>query len=166
MSADPHACSWPTARTRAADVPPLEPRQVALEAAVGLVLAQDVRAACELPPCDTSAMDGYAVAGRSPWRLVGSLRAEQVWPQRLRFGEAVEIATGAAVPAGTASVLRYEHASGCDDRIAGVVEAGRDIRPSGTDLGAGEVLIAASMSGTTRNDCATPSRRPPATCTS
>src|SRR5947209_12993281 len=49
---------------------PLPAEEVHLRAAVGRVLAEDARAATDLPPFDSSAMDGYAVrAGDGPGAL-------------------------------------------------------------------------------------------------
>ncbi len=47
---------------------------VALERALGRVLAVEVRAASHLPVVDSSAMDGWAVSGPGPWQLVGAVR--------------------------------------------------------------------------------------------
>ena len=50
----PRARSW---RTSARS----QPRRSAIDDALGRVLAQDVRAAADVPPFPSSAMDGYAV---------------------------------------------------------------------------------------------------------
>lgn len=86
-------------------------RELPLEQALGGVLGADVRALVGLPAFDASAMDGFAVAGTGPWRLVGrQLAGAPASSVALRPGEAVEIATGARVPKGTESVLPYERA--------------------------------------------------------
>jgi molybdopterin molybdotransferase len=74
---------------------------VSLADAIGRVLAVDVRALTDLPHYASSAMDGWAVAGEPPWRLIdGSC---------LHDGEAVPIVTGGAIPDGTRGILRSEH---------------------------------------------------------
>ncbi|MGJ7442557.1 molybdopterin molybdotransferase MoeA [Aquipuribacter sp. MA13-6] len=47
---------------------------VALERALGRVLAVDVRAASHVPAADSSAVDGWAVSGPGPWQLVGAVQ--------------------------------------------------------------------------------------------
>jgi molybdopterin molybdotransferase len=76
--------------------------------AVGRVLADDLCALGDLPAADNSAMDGWAVAGPPPWRVVAGLPAGRLHHGLLRTGECVRIATGAAVPDGTTSVLPVE----------------------------------------------------------
>ena len=77
--------------------------QVAIDDALGRVLAQDVAAAGDVPPFPCSAMDGYAViagdAGRT-LRIVGESRAGTPSEHELAEGEAIRISTGAAVPPG------------------------------------------------------------------
>jgi molybdopterin molybdotransferase len=72
-----------------------------------MVLAESLSALVDLPPFATSAMDGWAVAGPGPWKVVGRVLAGQE-ASRLGDGEAVEIATGARVPSGAEAVLRRE----------------------------------------------------------
>lgn len=90
--------------------PALGSEEVAVEAAVGRVLAQDLGAARTQPPADLSAMDGYAVAGDGPWTLVGESRAGTPFDGVLSGGEAIRISTGAFMPQGGESVLIKENA--------------------------------------------------------
>ena len=144
---------WGTARGLAGSVAgPVEPVTVPLEAAAGLVLAHDVLALTDLPAADTSAMDGWAVAGPPPWRLVGAVLAG-ARPPALAPGECVAIATGAMMPAGAGSVLRHElgheHAAGPatvvrPDGAGGVAPApGTDVRVAGGECRAGDVVLPA-----------------------
>jgi molybdopterin molybdotransferase len=114
-------------------------------------LAHDVVALCDLPHYVSSAMDGWAVCGATPWRVVMSAA--------LGLGECRAIVTGGALPAGATAVLRSEHASMRRERDAAWVTTGptarpdeprdgENIRPAGTEAKAGESLIAA---GTTLN---------------
>lgn len=98
------ATSWPEARTIAAraarsGAARLAPVSVALGDALGLVLAAPLTALTDLPSFDTSAMDGWAVAGPGPWhvREEGVLAGSSA-PAPLADGEAVRIATGARIP--------------------------------------------------------------------
>ncbi|MER6121250.1 molybdopterin molybdotransferase MoeA [Streptomyces sp. NPDC001795] len=156
------ATPWPEARAvaeRAARcLPRREPVDVPLDAALGLVLAVPLTALTDLPSFDTSAMDGWAVAGPGPWdpREEGVL-AGHAEPAPLGDGEAVRIATGARIPPDTTAVLRSEHGH-IDDkgrlqanlpqapgsaRAGGTptVAHGQDIRPRGQECHAGDQLL-------------------------
>ncbi|WP_457034293.1 molybdopterin molybdotransferase MoeA [Kitasatospora sp. P5_F3] len=141
-----HHCSWPQARraARLAARRPLPTVGLALGAALGQTLAGPLEALTDLPAFDTSAMDGWAVAGPGPWRLAGRVLAgEPCGP--LADGAAVQIATGAQLPPGATGVLRREH--GRTDGVVlhglGEVTPGQDVRPRGQECRRGEVLLAA-----------------------
>src|SRR5918911_4933110 len=93
-----------------AETPRLEPESVALAAARGRVLAEDVVADTDLPPFDRALMDGYAVRAEDTTpapvrlRLVGEAAAGRGWQGHVQTGEAVRIMTGAPVPFGADSV--------------------------------------------------------------
>ncbi|MFZ0157384.1 MAG: molybdopterin biosynthesis protein, partial [Kineosporiaceae bacterium] len=96
---------WAVARSRAARaVDPVGAVVLPLATATGTVLAADALARSDLPATDTSAMDGWAVAGPPPWRVVGEVLAGSV-PGGLAPGQAVRIATGAAMPHGATAVV-------------------------------------------------------------
>lgn len=117
-------------------------RDLPLEEALGAVLGADVHALAGLPAFDASAMDGFAVAGPGPWRLVGRrLAGEPSAPGGLLPGEAVEIATGARVPKDTEGVLPYESALTRDGTVEGPAEAGRHVRWSGEEIAPGETVL-------------------------
>ena len=137
--------SWPDARERAATAAaPVAPRELPLEPAAGAVLAADVLARTDLPPADTSAMDGWAVAGPGPWRVRGEVLRRSV-PPPLDAGEAVTIATGAWLPAGADGVLRREHGklAGGDLVATDPRDPARDVRRAGRECRAGDVVLAA-----------------------
>lgn len=158
------ATPWPDARAtaeRAArSLPGRAPVSVPLDAALGLVTAAPLTALTDLPSFDTSAMDGWAVAGPGPWgvREEGVL-AGHAKPEPLTDGEAVRIATGARVPREATAVLRSEHGH-TDDKgrlHAALPEAlgagrpggtptvvhGQDIRPRGQECRSGDQLLPA-----------------------
>jgi hypothetical protein len=139
---NPGALSWERARAVAGRTEPMAPVAARLEQAVGAVLAGDVRAPAGLPAAVTAAMDGFAVSGPGPWRVTGRVLAGQVRPGALRDGEAVEIATGAAVPPGADAVVRHEDADCSDGTVTGPAERGKNIRAAGSDFQAGQLLIA------------------------
>src|SRR3954471_19968633 len=93
-------------------VRPLAAEDVPLDAALGRVLAEDARSEGDLPPFDSSAMDGYAVVAGPGGELpvVGESRAGSPASGVLRAGEAMRISTGAAVPEGASAVVPVERA--------------------------------------------------------
>src|SRR3954470_2478268 len=95
-----------------AAVRPLPAEDVPLDAALGRVLAEDARSEGDLPPFDSSAMDGYAlVAGPGQdVPVVGESRAGRPAERALQPGEAMRISTGAAVPEGADAVVPVERA--------------------------------------------------------
>src|SRR3954470_1193332 len=139
------AVSWPDARERAATAAAaVAPRGLPLELAAGAVLAADVVARTDLPPADTSAMDGWAVAGPGPWRVRGEVLAGVV-PPPLAPGEAVTIATGTWLPDGADGVLRAEHGKLAGDDLVSTDprDSARDVRQAGRECRAGDVVLAA-----------------------
>ncbi|MDF3290888.1 molybdopterin molybdotransferase MoeA [Streptomyces silvisoli] len=142
----PAALSWPEARRVATGAG----RRLAgvrrpLDEALGGVLDGPLEALTDLPAFDTSAMDGWAVAGTGPWRVVGEALAGQRPHPALLDGQAVRIATGAALPPGATAVIRREHGCATDDQLrASVPELpvpGQDIRPRGQECRAGDQLL-------------------------
>jgi molybdopterin molybdotransferase len=136
-------------------VEPLEPEKVLVEDARGLVLATDLFAPHALPRFDNSAMDGYAVRGddaaeaseASPveLRLVGEVRAGEPGDIDVTPGAAARIFTGAPLPGGSDAVVPVEETS---ERNGGVIvmgatPQGRHVRPAGDDVKEGDLLIAA-----------------------
>ncbi|MFE0460051.1 molybdopterin molybdotransferase MoeA [Kitasatospora sp. NPDC058965] len=115
-----------------------------LAAALGGTLAEPLTALTDLPAFDTSAMDGWAVAGPGPWRLAGRVLAGRT-PPPLLDGWATEIATGAQLPPGATAVLRREH--GEPERgvlrpgAAADPVPGQDVRPRGQECRRGEELL-------------------------
>ena len=125
---------------------PLE--TVAVGVAAGRVLGEPGRAAVDLPPFDSSAMDGFALrAADTPGRLPVDVRiaAGSPAPRALEPGEAMGIATGGVVPAGADAVIPLEHVVESDNtiEIAEVVPLGAHVRPAGGDIHRGEVVVAA-----------------------
>lgn len=139
--------SWLDARRLSYEaVSPGAVELVALGVASGRCLARDVVALCDLPHYLSSAMDGWAVCGPPPWRVVASAA--------LAPGECRAIVTGAVLPQGAAAVLRSEHASSTRKSDAEWVTTtpparpdepreGEHIRQAGTEAKAGELIIAA-----------------------
>ncbi len=149
----------------AADVPLLE--------ALGLTLAEDVRAGLDIPPLPNTGMDGYAVRSQDTdgatyetprtLRVVGYLAAGNVYPGTVGPGEAVRIMTGAPIPDGADTVVPFEetdeydwatHDSARDPgawqerprdqvRIDVAARPGANIRRAGEDVQRGELVLRA-----------------------
>ncbi|WP_086518022.1 molybdopterin molybdotransferase MoeA, partial [Clavibacter michiganensis] len=126
---------------------------VPLDAALGRVLAHDLRARIDLPQVAVSAMDGWAVGspGAGPWRVGAPVRAgDAPAPTPLGPGEARPISTGGPVPPAAAGILRSEHGEVVGGVLrrgalapAAAVRDGADIRPAGEEASHGSVLLAA-----------------------
>ena len=92
----------------------LEVESVAVEKAVGRVLAENIIADSDMPPFDRSQMDGFAIRSTdvrqvpATLKLVGESAAGRGWHKRLGKGEAIRIMTGAPVPEGADAVQKLE----------------------------------------------------------
>jgi molybdopterin molybdotransferase len=93
---------WQARRRACVAVSPLPSVRVPLDEALGRVLAQPLCAKAPLPGFDSSAMDGYAVHGGSPWLVRGRTLAGEPMAAPLARGEAWEVATGGAANCSTA----------------------------------------------------------------
>lgn len=123
---------------------------VSLAASVGRVLAAPVYANRDLPPCDISAMDGYALRAADalsvPFRLqiVGDIKAGDKPNIELAAGQCVRIMTGAPLPSGADAVIRVEDTEllSPDQVLIQVpVKAGNDVRYRGESMKTGEVVL-------------------------
>jgi len=126
----------------------LEGERIGLEEACGRVLAATATARVDLPPFDSSAMDGFALrAEDAPGRLrvVARIPAGRPAERELAPGEAMAIATGGVVPPGAEAVIPLEEVVETDNDI-GIsrgVEVGENVRPRGGDMRLGEVVAPA-----------------------
>jgi len=119
--------------------------------ALGQVLAEDVYSPLDVPPRDNSAMDGYAVRSadthgasqRSPrfLRVVDTVAAGAISSCRVEPGTAIRIMTGAPLPEGADSVVRFEDTDETlrpgpspEIGILKEIEPGLNIRRAGEDI--------------------------------
>jgi putative molybdopterin biosynthesis protein len=142
---------------------------VALDAALGRVLAADVVSPVDVPSFDRSNVDGFAVVAENTFgaseevpRRVGLahevIHTGVVPTTVVRSGEAVAIATGGMMPRGADAVVMVEHAdvgpadasapgasapkeAGHYVNIARAVTAGSGVSFAGTDITAGETVL-------------------------
>ena len=125
--------------------------RVGIGAALNRVTAEAVTAACDLPPFDQSAMDGYALwaadAAMFPARLpLSATVAAGPHTQRPRLpaGHACRIYTGGLIPEGANAVVRQEWTRRESDDAVVIERAtpiGQDIRPQGEELRRGTLLL-------------------------
>ncbi len=128
--------------------PILETETVALQAAVGRVLAAPVVAQLTHPPQNMSAMDGYAVRSDDAnlgtrLTVIGESAAGHPFEGEVGPGECVRIFTGSIVPRGANHVVIQEDTARTDSTIE-ITDAQtppRHIRLAGNDFKQGETLI-------------------------
>lgn len=117
--------------------------------ALGQVLTEDLAAVLAQPPFDNAAMDGFALrhadlAGAGvPLRLAGERFAGDAGALVVGPGECARITTGAALPAGTDTVLAKEQAEVVDGRVRALASPaiGQHVRRCGEDCRPGDVLL-------------------------
>jgi molybdopterin molybdotransferase len=129
---------------------PLGTETVALDEALGRVLATDVAARRTQPPADVSAMDGYAVRAAdtatepSTLTIIGEVAAGHPFEGKVGAGEAARIFTGGVVPDGADCIVVQEVTEREGNRVvikrSGI--KGRNIRRKGIDFSEGQVLLA------------------------
>jgi len=125
---------------------------------LGQVLAEDVYSAINIPPLDNSAMDGYAVRAedtrgateQSPrlLRVIDTVTAGSISEYEVKPGTAVRIMTGAPLPKGADSVVKFEDTDETQrqrvsDEIGILREAepGQNIRRAGEDIARGSLVL-------------------------
>ena len=154
-------CSVPDSARSVADqlsavlaaVGALPPALVSLDAALGLVLAEDIRSRTDTPPFDNSAMDGYAVqradllhaSDEHPVTLpvVADLAAGTSQNPLLVSGQAARIMTGAPIPDGADAVVPIEDTDQGTETVT-IVRApvpAAHIRRAGEDAHAGDIVL-------------------------
>ena len=136
---------------------------VALEDALGRVLAEDVRAEVDVPGFDRSNMDGFAVRAEDTYgateiapvvlRLNSETIPMGVAPsQEVLSGTATPIATGGMLPRGADAVLPVEFTDVEGDSIIARRERipGAAVSFAGTDIGWGETVVFSGAQLTSR----------------
>jgi molybdopterin molybdotransferase len=138
------------------DAVPIDPRisEVPLDEALGLVLAETVRADRDYPPFDKSLMDGYALAAASvsslPATLAvrGTILAGQRFDTPIPPGSAMAIMTGAPLPPGADAIAPVEQTERLGEhavRVLAAVKPARYIAQRGSDIRADAVILQAGQ---------------------
>jgi molybdopterin molybdotransferase len=139
-------------------VAPLRVERVSLLDAVSRVLAEDVVAPWDMPLCDNSAMDGFAVrsadcggytardaapAAGARLKITGYIPAGRLADRPLEPGCAIRIMTGAPIPAGCDAVVPVEQTEEIDGHvlIRAEVKPRQQIRFTAEDVGRGEKVL-------------------------
>jgi molybdopterin molybdotransferase len=131
---------------------PTEPEMMSLLDALGLVLAEDLRADRDFPPFPRSTRDGYAVraadVAAAPARLrpIGEIKAGASTEQSgiaIKAGEAAEIMTGAPVPSGADAVVMVEYTERSGDVISirRAVQAGDNVVAAGSEARRDSLMV-------------------------
>ena len=142
---DPEAVPVDTAQSiiRAYVQPVQESERVGLREALGRVLAEDLVSPIDVPNCDNSAMDGWAVRSQDlledkevTLSQVGIAYAGRPHSGRVSPGQCVRVMTGALMPEGCDTVVVQELVRADGERVtlpAGQ-RAGQNRRLAGEDL--------------------------------
>lgn len=132
------------------DARPLPAESVDIDAALGRVLAETLKARREQPPFEASAMDGYAVQATDvtmapvKLKLIGTSAAGHGFRGVVKPGQTVRIFTGAALPRGTDTVVIQENVAADGDTITihEPAKLAQNVRHRGFDFARGEMLMA------------------------
>ena len=129
-----------------------ESERVAMQAALGRVLSENVHSLVDVPPLDNTSMDGYAVrcadtaSPGQPLRVAQRIPAGSMGTQ-LEPGTAARIFTGAPIPLGADAVVMQEDCAvdGQADHVTinSAPTSGQWIRRKGEDLTAGKTALTA-----------------------
>ncbi|MCX2740954.1 molybdopterin molybdotransferase MoeA [Pontibacter anaerobius] len=124
------------------------------EQALGRVLARDLCTDRDLPPFNRVAMDGIAISyntyagGTRTFQVEGTQAAGETPIEITSAAACVEIMTGAALPATTDTVIRYEDLElqeGQATIMIDTVQQGQNIHPQGKDRKKGDVVASADQ---------------------
>ncbi len=125
--------------------------EVAFLSSLNRVLAEDIYAEEDIPPFMNAAMDGYAVKAEDIFegvtlKVIDEIPAGRLPQRELLPGMAVQIMTGAPLPANADSVVMLEYTERNGETITinrKKVQSGENVRKKGEDVVAGELVIAA-----------------------
>jgi molybdopterin molybdotransferase len=128
----------------------LPTHHVALELALGAVLAEAATARIALPRFTQSAVDGYALRtgdGQAERSLIGTSAAGDPADVVVGAGQAVRILTGGVLPQGADAVARQEivERTGSGIVLTEAVRVGEAVRYEGEELAAGATLAEAGQ---------------------
>lgn len=128
---------------------PCETESIPISECIGRILAEQIRADRPFPPFDRVAMDGIAVAfesyasGKRSFIVDGTQAAGQPRKSLSNPAYCLEVMTGAMLPAGTDTVIRFEdlERSGAEAQVKAEVVRGQNIHREGVDASENQVLL-------------------------
>ncbi len=124
----------------------LDSEQIPINAAMGRVTAENIRAKYDLPPFDRSAVDGYALRARDTFGVsTFNTKNFKLTEGKIRENEAKELWTGNSIPEGADAVVMLEYTRKSEDKIEveKAVTPGRNVSKRGEDVAEGDVAIEA-----------------------
>ncbi len=137
----------------AANMPASGSENLPLAAVAGRVLARRAHADRDQPPFDRVTMDGIALryedyaSGQRQFRIAGTIAAGASRAPATPAGDCVEIMTGAVLPDELDTVVPVERTQKQDDMVTisndAQIVAGQFVHRQGSDLNAGDTLLAA-----------------------
>ncbi len=136
----------------------LEEEESPILDSLGQVLSEDISSSISVPPWDNAAMDGYAIRSEDTLgaseqaprslRVIDTVAAGAISDVRVEPGTAIRIMTGAPVPKGADSVVRFEdtnemlqQAPLAEIGVLKEVAPGLNIRCAGEDIAEGSQVI-------------------------
>jgi molybdopterin molybdotransferase len=138
------AMEFMLARARA----PSSERALALDDALGGVMARTLGSPIDVPGYANSQMDGYAVCAdtvdrEGSWLVVSQRIVAGMSPPALRAGTAARIFTGAPIPDGADTVVMQERCELDGERvwIPAPSARGDNVRPRGNDIEVGQQVL-------------------------
>lgn len=120
--------------------------KIPLNEAYGRILSEDVIAVKNLPCFDNSALDGYAVRydkKDKPYKMIDCVFAGDKRTTGIKDNECIKIMTGAKMPLGADTVMRFEDCLVDGDLVYAPenLRKGDAHRFAGEEVKAGEILI-------------------------
>ncbi|HZK57678.1 MAG TPA: gephyrin-like molybdotransferase Glp, partial [Clostridia bacterium] len=117
------------------------------------ILAENIISDINMPPFDKSSLDGYALrtedivdaSEENPVTLktIDNIRAGYVSEKKIGEGQAIRIMTGAKIPEGADSIIKYENTvfSDKDVRVFDYLKPNSNIVRAGADIVMGDILL-------------------------
>lgn len=132
----------------------LEPTNVPILQAIGMVLAEDIVSSEDIPPYDVATIEGFALRSADivnsdrtrPTTLIldGEVKAGDRWDRVIQSGHALKVMAGGPLPEGVDSVISSDHAvreSARKVRIYNSQKPGEHIFIKGADIEAGSIVL-------------------------
>lgn len=126
-----------------------DPVKVSINAAAGLILAEDIFSLTDVPPFNQSSMDGYAInyqgwKKKETLKIAGMAQAGLAGLDPIQSDEARRIFTGAVVPHGSDTVVMQEKVDVLDGKILikdNNLAIGQNVRIQGSEAKKGEIAL-------------------------